>query len=313
MARKKNQLPESLELLLDTMCNTFGAIMFIAISLVIISQVMTRIVRERMPIEITEEYLDELREKVQSLEDELQEEERKMAERALVALGMPKEKKEKVEALLAVKSENQRLVLALARQEAEKEKALQEKNEAENMLEETETEIRQMQVETAQKERLVEQMRLANQQRKEALQQQVANAKAVNQALETKSRETQGQTLTFSMEVSTSNEKQYLICLKNGRLFCEKAGEISPVSLDDDSGYFRFVGNGHAISNHPQGEFNRLLVGLSTRNFVTIFSDRKSYPLLVELRKYLRTRRVKVNFIHTEEFDFSYGDSKASY
>ena len=38
---RKNKLPDSLELLLDTMCNTFGAIMFIAISLVIISQITT--------------------------------------------------------------------------------------------------------------------------------------------------------------------------------------------------------------------------------------------------------------------------------
>ena len=33
MARQS--LPESLELLLDTMCNTFGGVMFIAISMVI--------------------------------------------------------------------------------------------------------------------------------------------------------------------------------------------------------------------------------------------------------------------------------------
>ena len=33
MARRS--LPESLELLLDTMCNTFGGVMFIAISMVI--------------------------------------------------------------------------------------------------------------------------------------------------------------------------------------------------------------------------------------------------------------------------------------
>ena len=32
---KRNSLPESLELLLDTMCNTFGGVMFIAISMVI--------------------------------------------------------------------------------------------------------------------------------------------------------------------------------------------------------------------------------------------------------------------------------------
>ena len=41
MGFKKN-LPDSLELLLDTMCNTFGGIMFIAISLVVLSQLVTQ-------------------------------------------------------------------------------------------------------------------------------------------------------------------------------------------------------------------------------------------------------------------------------
>ena len=54
MARK-NHLPDSLELLLDTMCNTFGAIMFIAISIVVISQLSTKAIKEKVPVEITEE------------------------------------------------------------------------------------------------------------------------------------------------------------------------------------------------------------------------------------------------------------------
>ena len=70
MARK-NHLPDSLELLLDTMCNTFGAIMFIAISIVVISQLSTKAIKEKAPVEITEEYLEELREKVRELEEEL--------------------------------------------------------------------------------------------------------------------------------------------------------------------------------------------------------------------------------------------------
>lgn len=36
MARSKRSMPSSLEMLLDTMCNTFGGVMFIAISLVVV-------------------------------------------------------------------------------------------------------------------------------------------------------------------------------------------------------------------------------------------------------------------------------------
>ena len=109
-------MPDSLELLLDTMCNTFGAIMFIAISLVIISQISTKMVRDMKPPEVTEEYLEQMRQRMRALEDELAEEEQKMAEKALAALAMPAEKKEKVERLLAAKAENQRLILDLSRQ-----------------------------------------------------------------------------------------------------------------------------------------------------------------------------------------------------
>ena len=38
----KKSLPDSLELLLDTMCNTFGGIMFIAISLILVSQMVSK-------------------------------------------------------------------------------------------------------------------------------------------------------------------------------------------------------------------------------------------------------------------------------
>ena len=42
MSRRKASEESSLELLLDTMCNTFGGVMFIAISLLVIISVMTQ-------------------------------------------------------------------------------------------------------------------------------------------------------------------------------------------------------------------------------------------------------------------------------
>ena len=73
--RRKNKLPDSLELLLDTMCNTFGAIMFIAISLVIISQFSIKAVKAKKPLNIDEEHLGKMRRQVRDLNQTLAEEE----------------------------------------------------------------------------------------------------------------------------------------------------------------------------------------------------------------------------------------------
>ena len=311
---KKNKLPDSLELLLDTMCNTFGAIMFIAISLVIISQVTTKIVRDKQPIEITEELLAGLRAQVRELEDELAMEELKMAARALAALGMSPDKKEKVERLLSLKSETQRLVLVLTRQRQEMEQMGQAILDVQNAIDNVKNEIKQLQVEIDQQARLLGQMMLTQQQQMEKLQAEFDKANRENKELAPKAKNARGVPLTFSMEVSTDNEEQWLICLRNGRLYRERAGEVVAVPEGDKYGHFEFRGGNEIPQMNPDVVFHNLLQEITSRYFVTIFCDENSYPVLVELRKYLRRKQLKVNFIYTEDWEFSRGgSSKASY
>lgn len=67
MAKRDSSVScESLELLLDTMCNTFGGVMFIAIALIVVSSVMPKIMKE-----IDEEAVD--KETVSSLITDLSE------------------------------------------------------------------------------------------------------------------------------------------------------------------------------------------------------------------------------------------------
>ena len=315
MARK-NHLPDSLELLLDTMCNTFGAIMFIAISIVVISQLSTKAIKEKAPVEITEEYLEELREKVRKLEEELEEEERKMNERALEALGMPKEKKEKVEQLLTLKNESRKLVLDSAEQRREMEQRTAEMEKIENRIDEVNSEIQQIKDEIVQKKRLLAQMKQARDLRKKELQRQIAMLEVNLKSLEKEAEEKKSErTLRFSMEVSTAGERDYTVCLKNGRLYSDGKNEILPVRDDDESGHFSLIGNGYVISDNTDNAFSHLLTGISQRNFVSIWCDQKSYPILVNLRQYLRKKKIKVRFIYTEDFKFYYtqGSVNASY
>ena len=309
---KRNQLPDSLELLLDTMCNTFGAIMFIAMSLVVISQVTTKMVRDMRSPEVTEEYLEQMRQKMRALEEELAEEERMMAEKALAALGMPKEKKEKVEKLLAAKAENQRLILDLSRQLDEKMKMESELNNAKQDVENAKGEMARLEVETTLKERALAQELQENRRRKEELERQIEEARKEVADEKRTLENTSGQTLTFSMEVSTAGERQYTICLRNGRLFREAAGEIEAVRDSGTSGHFAFSGTGHPISG--EGEIRQLLGGVGQGRFVTVFCDKASYDELVALRKYFRSRKIKMNFNYTDNWGFSFGgDIKASY
>ena len=307
-------MPDSLELLLDTMCNTFGAIMFIAISLVVISQVTTRIIRDMKPPEITEEYLEQMRRTIHELEETVDEEERKMAERALVALGMPKQKKEKVERLLARKATSQRLILDLSRQANEKSKMNQEAENARRKLEDTKEDVKAMEVETTQKERALAQMLLNKQQKKKNLEMRIEQAEGMVTKQENQLKNMSPQTLTFSMDVSVGSAKQYCICLKNGRLYREESGEVTGVREDDYGGHFSFKGNGHLVSGNTEALFRSLLGTVNYGRYAIVFCDQASYDALVALRKYLRNRKVKMKFIHTEEFRFGYGGNiKASY
>ena len=310
---KKNKLPDSLELLLDTMCNTFGAIMFIAISLVIISQITTKIVRDKQPIEITEDYLADLRAKCRDLERELEDEELKMAARALAALGMSPEKKGKVENLLSLKSENKRLVLDLSSQRKDLERTAKDLENMKDKMDKLKNDIQQIRVMTTQQDRVLTNKISTRQQNIEKLKGQLEDAKNKNRKLVHDAKNTHGKTLTFSMEVSTENEEQWLICLRNGRLYRERAGEVVTVSEGDKHGHFEFRRGNDIPQSNPDVVFHNLLQGVTSRYFVTIFCDESSYPILVELRKYLRRKQLKVNFIYTDDWKFSIGSSKASY
>lgn len=76
MRRRRNNLNgDSLELLLDTICNTFGGVLFIAILLVVLLQLspaMTESVPEESPSPGDTESLEEARERRQNLADSLQ-------------------------------------------------------------------------------------------------------------------------------------------------------------------------------------------------------------------------------------------------
>jgi len=69
--RKKNDGESSLELLLDTMCNTFGGVMFIGISLVVLMTMLSPAIRtNRDPFEVSREKLEQMQQELDKLAQE---------------------------------------------------------------------------------------------------------------------------------------------------------------------------------------------------------------------------------------------------
>lgn len=89
MARNRNSVEaSSLELLLDTMCNTFGGVMFIAISLVVISTYIPELVEKSTPLKSASRDVKEIREEIEKLGAKLSElkQSRSVKEKTLAAL-----------------------------------------------------------------------------------------------------------------------------------------------------------------------------------------------------------------------------------
>ena len=67
----RNSLPDSLELLLDTMCNTFGGVMFITLSLALLLFLSNKLVNENAVKEIDPDELQRVRQETARLEEEI--------------------------------------------------------------------------------------------------------------------------------------------------------------------------------------------------------------------------------------------------
>ncbi len=73
MSKKKDSSESgSLELLLDTMCNTFGGVMFIAISLVVIASFIPKFIKESTTEEMTLEQLEKIEDEIDGLKKKIE-------------------------------------------------------------------------------------------------------------------------------------------------------------------------------------------------------------------------------------------------
>ena len=98
--RGKQKLPESLELLLDTMCNTFGGIMFIALSLIIISQIVSKNLNETSPEKRDKETIERLERSIAALQQEISDLKLARTEDSFGELSLSGEQKEYIRKIM---------------------------------------------------------------------------------------------------------------------------------------------------------------------------------------------------------------------
>ena len=300
---RRDSLPNSLELLLDTMCNTFGGIVFIAIALVIITQVAQKVLTATAELRATPEAKQALREQNAQLEQEIEELKAELQEQALAA-RCSAEKRAKIEALLQTKID---LAAAQAKIDALAEEFAQLQEQKETL--QIEMLDLQEQVKTAE-EMLAELQR----QRKTVqdalgeLQKQAEKLKKENRVLEKEIEEAEAQeafTIAFSMEDSGgSNLTQCVVLLRRGRIYVEKMN-LSWRERGSNEVVPEFAGSGYSAT---PGDLRQALARFNRNGyFIEIWTDKQSFDALVTLRQWLRENQYRVAWHYTDDFRFYTG------
>lgn len=295
---KKHSLPESLELLLDTMCNTFGGIMFIAISLIVISQLVAKTQQTMTPEEINEANMVRMERNIEALQQELLMLRKQELEAGSQVEDASPERREVIRELIAVREKNLQIQNDIERMEikseAERERVKRLKSEAERTDQELAAKRRELR-ET--------QRKIAD--KKQKLETQIAQ-------LEETLGNLQPRKLRFSREVETSL-KPYWVLLKENRLY-RLGGTGNPrtdeVGLQRHGNRVRMIPRkGTMLGESPEAELDFLFRGIDKGAcFISLVVDYHSFAALLATKQYLRNRGGLVSWSVNPEFEFIYSD-----
>ena len=289
MSRTRRKLPESLELLLDTMCNTFGGIMFIALSLVIISQLVLKNIRQEDPEARDRREIQNVKSRIAKLEDKIQEEKVKVLEETIRKACDTPERKQVIKALLEAEKRN----AEIAREVAVERQKFSDEAERLNELKKQESDLKSQISDQARKnaktEREQEKTLTALQKKIRELEQKLATATP--------------RKMRFSMETPTPL-KQYFVLIRDHKIYRNDVpGEVR-IKEQGISGQMIPI-RGTKLGNDPETELKKLFADVSNETHcIFLWSDENSYSTLLTIRQYFRRNRYQVNWaIHP---DFTY-------
>ena len=299
--RKKKTLPESLELLLDTMCNTFGGIMFIAISLIILSQLASQAIKSMTAEQYSQKVMEQLEQQVGKVEHAILLLKEKISAIDYVTVEVSEEKKKLIEKLASGERE-------LLRIKAEQEQAETKNAAAAAKLKRLQELERQLQQKYAAMKEHYENRRLIYEQRKIAYEKEIRD-------LEKQLQKTIPKKIRFAMDRDTSLSP-YFVLISGNRIF--RAGKQNnwndrevKVSVSNITSTARMTPiRGTTLSSMPENDLNDLFRSVSSRdNFIFLSTDLDSYSTLVIVKQYFRLHGYKVFLDINPDFTYSIGNS----
>lgn len=290
---KKQNLPESLELLLDTMCNTFGGIMFIAISLVVISQFTAKKIADDLPAPLDPKAAAELPDKIATLKAEitgLQNTATKPQSRN--GIDNPQEIKQLEEELASYALNDAK--------ERELREALVAQAKIKQELAEEARELARQGAPVPQP--------TGDNATVMVLQNQVAVLTEKLDAEKKKAAARPTRAINFAVEKDT-NLDQFIVLIKENQIYRQKEN-FNEVRMEENESInsirmYPRVGRGHGFS---PADCKKIFSAVdNSKYYIDIWIDKESFAALYQLRQWLRQNSFKMRWNVNDGFSFSRG------
>lgn len=281
MGFKKN-LPDSLELLLDTMCNTFGGIMFIAISLVVLSQLVTQQQKAMSEQDISQAVIERLKQKIELIQNENM----KLSKLALnVNIKTSNVSQKKKDAILRMKEAKERNLRAEDQFERLEIKLKENQEILKHLNGKIETIVEKIKNEKA---------KLSAKKQKYLKEKQILEEQIV--VLRKKLKKIQPPTLRFA-KLQSTERRPYWVILQQNKIY-RLGDERNPVKGEVELKFLRLTQQvwlktltGTDVGEAPEEELTFLFKDVDKEKyFVNIQSDAESFSTLLFLRQFLRNK-----------------------
>jgi hypothetical protein len=309
MGKPTNTLPESLELLLDTMCNTFGGIMFIAIALTIVAQVSNQHIKLQEQTMITLEEKEAMHQRMKTLSLEVENSERKLQEHITWENLLDPRNRPLIEKLLEQRKNNTRILSSIALQR----KKLQDSTEAlakeHSELERLKSSVEQSMLENKKLDDALEMRRIMLQEQREKLQAQLDKLEETIAALqEVINQGPPKETIAFSMETETS-AREYMVLLSNGHLYREPRN--TEVKQERFLNFLELkpTGQGWKVTPGENQLWQQALTSIDkSYYYIRLVLDNNSFDSLLKVKKFLRENGYLVTWGYSPSFTFQLVD-----
>jgi len=284
MARRS--LPESLELLLDTMCNTFGGVMFIAISMVITLMISQQMLSPQKQREEEKRRLEACRQENLQLNERIAELEKRLA-------------KLKEEADKETPTDGADLSAAVAKLEQELDDLTRKRERLAGDIRLLDTQSKQLKADNDRQESELEKNSRESARRKEKLDGENQRLTDELAALRGTLANTPVKTINFARNEKTS-KSPYILIVKNDRL--HRAGawplqqDTPEVSVKrSGSAVFLTPRRGEMLASVDRDRFARICRDFSIdAHFLWIMVDDESLGAFVPFRRMLRSMGCQV-------------------